>query len=154
MVLVYLGDVDKPGHIPLLAVVPGLFKADGNAVLGGKHQDGGISCPEGFHDCTGEVKAAWGIQNVDFGIVVLYGNDRSGNGNITADLLGVVVTDGVSVGVLAHPVDGTGHIQKAFCQSGLAAAAVAQKADITNGVYSIHSQCYSFRESTGSPEVK
>ena len=154
MVLVYLGDVDKPGHIPLLAVVPCLFKAHGNAVLGGKHKDGGIGCPEGFHDRAGEIKAAGGIQNVDLGIVVLYGNNRGGNRNITADLLRVVVTDGVAVGVLAHPVDGAGHIQKALCQSGLAAAAVAQKADIANGVYSVHSQNNSFRESTCPPEVK
>ena len=70
--------------------------------------------------------------------MILYGDDGGGNGNITADLLGVVVTDGVAVGVLAHPVDGTGHIQQALCQGGLTASAVAQQADITNGVNSIH----------------
>ena len=138
MVLVYLGDVDEPGHIPLLAVGPGLLKAHGDAVLGGQHQNGRVRGPERLHNGTGEIEAARGIQNVDLGVVVLDGDDGGRNRNITADLLGVIVADGISVGVLAHPVDGTGHIQQALCQGGLSASAVAQQADITNGVNSIH----------------
>ena len=154
MILVYLGDVDEPGHIPLLAVGPGLLEAHSNAVLGGEHQDGRVRGPQRLHNGAGEVEAARSIQNVDLGVVVLHGDDGSGNRNITADLLGIVVTDGIAVGVLAHAVDGAGHIQKAFCQSGFAAAAMAQQADITNGVYSVHSQKSSFRESACPPEVK
>ena len=65
---------------------------------------------------------------------------------MTADLLGIVVANGVAVGVLADTVDGTGHVKQALGQGGFAAAAVAQQADIADGVNSVHSEKNSFRE--------
>ena len=111
VILVHLGDVDEAGHIPLFAVLPGLFKADSDAVLGRAHQNGGIGSTQGLHNRAGEVKGAGGVQEVDLHIVIFQGDHGGGDGNIAADLLGIVVGNGVAVGVLAHAVDGTGHVK-------------------------------------------
>ena len=65
---------------------------------------------------------------------------------MTTDLFGIVITNGVAVGILANTVNGTGHVKQALSQGGLTAAAVAQKADIANGVCCVHNVCCSFRE--------
>ena len=111
MILVHLGNVDKAGHIPLFAVLPGLLKAYGDAVLGRAHQNGGIRGTEGFHGGTGEIETAGGVQQIDLAVMILQGHHGGGDGDIAADLLGVVVADGISVGVPADPVDGTGHVK-------------------------------------------
>ena len=73
-------------------------------------------------------------------------NHRGGDGNVAADLLGIIIANGVAVGILAHTVNGTGHVEQALCQSGLAASAVTQQADVANGVDSVHSRKNSFRD--------
>ena len=70
---------------------------------------------------------------------------------MTADLLGVVIADGISVGVLADAVDCAGHVKQALSQRGLAAAAVTQQTDIADGINSVHCGQYSFRE--GKPSI-
>ena len=79
IVLVYLGNVDKAGHIALFAILPGLLKANGNAVLGRQHQNGGIGGTEGFHHGAGEVEGTRGVQDVDLGVLVFQGNHGSGD---------------------------------------------------------------------------
>ena len=111
IILVYLGDVDKAGHIALLAVFPCLFKANGDAVFGGQNQNGCIGSAEGFHNGTGEVETTGGIQQVNLGVVIFQRNHRGGNGNMTANFFGVVIANGVAVGVLADPVNDTGHVK-------------------------------------------
>ena len=151
IVLVYLGDVDEAGHIPVFAVFPGLLKAHGDAVLGRAHQDRGVGGAERLHDGAGEVERAGSIQQVDLHVVVFQRNDGGGDRNMTADLLGVVIADGVSVGVLADAIDGAGHVKQALSQRGLAAAAVTQQTDIADGINSVHCGQYSFRE--GKPSI-
>ena len=70
-------------------------------------------------------------EQVDLVVVVLQRNYGGGNGNITAGLFGVEVSDGIAVCVLAHTDDGAGHIKQALSQGGLTAAAVAQQTDVT-----------------------
>ena len=98
----------------------------------------------GAFDFSGEVMEA----------LIVDRRHSGGQRDLTLDLFGIVITNGIAVRDSAHTVDGAGHIQKALCQSGFAAAAMAQQADITNGVYSVHSQKSSFRESACPPEVK
>ena len=47
VILVGLGNIDKPGHVPLFAVLPGLLQTHGNAVLGGADDDGRVGHLEG-----------------------------------------------------------------------------------------------------------
>ena len=111
VILVHLGDVDKSGHIALFAVFPCLLKAHGDAVLGGAHQNGSVGSTEGLHDGAGEVKGTGSVQNVNLDVLVNQRHHGGGDGNMTLDLLGVVIANGVAVGILADPVDGTGHVQ-------------------------------------------
>ena len=111
MILVHLGNVDEAGHIPLLAVLPGLFKANGDAVLGRADQNRGVRGPKGFHGSAGEIETAGGVQQIDLAVMILQGHHGGGDGDIAANLLGVVIADGVSVGIPANPVDGAGHVK-------------------------------------------
>ena len=151
VVLVHLGDVDEPGHIPLFAVFPGLLEAYGDAVLGRAYQNRRIGCTQGLHHGAGEIEAARGIQQVNLGVLIFQRHHGGGDGNMTADLLGIVVANGVAVGVLADTVDGTGHVKQALGQGRFAAAAVAQQTDVADGVNSVHSEKNSFRE--GEPSI-
>ena len=137
ILLVGLGDVDKAGHVPLLAVLPRLLQAHGDTVLGGADDDGRVGHGQSLHHLAGKVKAARGVQHVDLTALVFQGGHGGGDGNLTLGLLGVVVTDGVAVHGLAHAVDGAGHIEQALCQSGLSASAVTQQADVANVLYRI-----------------
>ena len=142
VLLVGLGDIDETGHIPLFAVLPRLLQAHADAVLGGADDDGRVGHGEGLHHIAGKVKGAGGVQNVDLTALVLQRGHRGGDGNLTFDLLRIIVAHGVSVRGFAHAVDGAGHIEQALRQSGLAAPAVAQKADIADVLYRIAHGCF------------
>ena len=135
VVLVGLGDVHKAGHVSLFAVLPRLFQPHGDAVLGGADNHGGISGPQGLHHLTGKVKRARRIQHIDAAALVLQGRHSGGDGDLTLRLLRIIITDGISIGAAAHPVNSAGHIQKTLCQSGLTAATVAQQTDVTDVLY-------------------
>jgi len=144
VLLVRLGDIDKTGHIPLFAVLPGLLQAHADPVLGGADNDSRIGHGQRLHHLAGKVKAARGVQHVDFTALVLQGGHCGGDGNLALDLLRVIVADGVPVRSLPHPVDGAGHIEQALCQRGLAASSVAQQADVSDILYRIaHSRFHS-----------
>ena len=138
VILIHLGDVNKPGHIPLFTVFPGFFEANGDAVLGRAHQNGGVRSPQSLHHRAGEVKGAGSIQQVDAHVVIIQGNHRGGDGNVTADFLGIIVRNGVAVGIFAHTVNGTGHVKQALSQGGLAAAAVTEQTDVADGINGVH----------------
>ncbi len=57
---------------------------------------------------------------------------------MTFDLLGIVIADGVAVGVFTNAVNGAGHVKQALSQGGLAASAVAQQTDVADGINSVH----------------
>ena len=71
----------------------------------------GHSSTQSFHHSAGEVESAGGVQQVDLGVLVLQRHNGGGDRNIAADLFRIVVAHGVAVGILAHTVDSTGHIQ-------------------------------------------
>ena len=137
VVLIGLGDIDEAGHVPLLAVLPRLLQSHGHAVLGGADDDGGVGGPQGLHHLAGEVESTRGVQHVDAAALILQGRHSGRKGNLPLGLLRIVITNGISVGAAAHPVDGTGDIQKALRQSGLATAAVTQQADVADVLYGI-----------------
>ena len=144
--LVNLGDVDEAGHIAFFAVLPCLLKADGDAVLGGNHQNGSIGSAQCFHHGAGEIETAGGVQQIDLDILVFQRNHSRGDGNMAANLFGIIVTNGVAVGVLTDTVDGTGHVEQTLGQGGLTTAGVTQQADVANSVCCVHSSVCSFRE--------
>ena len=137
VVLIGLGNIDKTGHIPLFAVLPRLLQANGDTVLGGADDDGGIRGPQSLHDLTGKIKGARGIQHIDPAALVLQGRHSGGKGDLALGLLGIVVADGVAVHHTAHAVQGAGHVKQALCQGGLTVSAVTQQADVADVLYRI-----------------
>ena len=137
VLLVDLGDIDEARHVALLAILPDFFKANGNAVLGGADDDGGVGGPQSLHDLAGEIECAGGVQQVDLAALVFQRGHSHGNGDLAADLLGIVVADRVAVRTSAHAADCVGHKQQTLGQGGLAAAAMPHQADITDVLYRI-----------------
>ena len=137
VVLIGLGDIQEAGHIALFAVLPRLLQANGHAVLGRADNDGGVGGTQCLHHLTGKVKCTRGIQHIDAAALVLQGRHGGGKGNLTLDLLGVVIAHGISVGHTAHAVDGAGYIQQALRQGGLTVSAVTQQTDVADVLYRI-----------------
>ena len=100
----------------------------------------------GLRDLTGEVEAAGHVEHVDLAAVVFHGSHGQRNGDLAADLFGIVVTNGVAVGNSAQTVRAAGEIQHALSEGGLAAAAVAKQHDIAD-VFCTHNGSVSFRKS-------
>ena len=50
--LICLGNIDKAGHVALLAVAPGFFQPHRDAVFGGADDDGGVRDLEGLQHLT------------------------------------------------------------------------------------------------------
>ena len=132
VVLIGAGDEDHAGlgaqHLP------GALGADAEAVLGAADQQGALGGTDAGECLTRKVKVARSVQKIDLHVLVLDGSHGEGDGYAALDLLGVVVADGVAVGDTAHAVDGAGGEEHALSQSGLAAAAVAQQADVADGL--------------------
>ena len=135
--LVGLGDIEQPGQLALLAQLPRLLGAHAHARLGGADDDGRVGHLEGLDHLAHEVEVARGVQHVDLTAVILNGGHRGGDGNLTAGLLGIVITNGVAVHGVAQPDGATGQIQHALGQGGLAVPAVAQQADVADILYGI-----------------
>ena len=138
VILVYLGNVDETGHVTIFTVFPCLLKADGNAVLGRANKDRCVSGAEAFHHSTGEIECTGSVDQVDLNTLVLQRHNGCGNGDITLDLLGIIIANGVAVGIFADTVNDTGHVEKTFCQSSFAAAAMAQQANVTDRIGCVH----------------
>ena len=87
---------------------------------------------------AGKIKEAGGVKNVDLSTIPKHRSHCGRNGVTSLNLFGIIVTNGISVCIFADAVNSTGHIKQALSQGGLTAAAVAQKADITDRINSIH----------------
>ena len=135
VILVDLGDIDKAGHIPLFAILPRLLNAHGHTVLSGGHDDGGVGGPEGLHHFAGKIECARSIQHVDAAALIVDRRHSGGQRDLTLDLFGIIITNGIAVRDSAHTIDGAGHKQQALCQRSLTAAAVTQQADVTDVLY-------------------
>ena len=124
IVLVHFGDVDDAGHFALLEIAPGALGAHGQAALGGAHQNAGIGHGQALGHLAGKVEVARGVQDINFAAVIFNGRYGGGDGNLTLDLLLVIVADRITVGGLAQPVGVAGHVEEALYQGSLSVSAV------------------------------
>ena len=117
-------DEEDFGQVPLLGGGHGLLRAHGHPVLAGDDHQHRVRGPHGFHHAALKVEKAGGVQQVDLLIFPLQGRHGGGDGGLAADLLGVVVADGVAVAHFAPPVGGAGKIEHGLRQGGLSRPAV------------------------------
>ena len=146
VLLIDLGDVDQTGESILFAIFPRLLRADADAGLGRADDDGGIGSLNGLRSLAGKVETAGHVEHVDLAAVIFHGSHCQRNGDLAADLFGIVVANGVAVGNLTQTVRAAGQKQHSFSEGGLAAAAVAKQHDIAN-VFCTHNGLVSFRKS-------
>ena len=126
-------------HAGLLAQhLPCTLHAHGQTVLGVAHDNGALGGADGADSLAGEIKVTGGVHDIDLLALVHHGRERQGDGDLTLDLLGIVVTGGVAVGGLAQTVRPLGHKQHLLSQRGFTGASVTQQGDIAN-VVSSHS---------------
>ena len=137
--LINLRDIERAGHIALSGALPGFFGADAGTVLAGSDDQGGIRNPHGGNHLGFKIKEARGIEQVDLALVPFDGGDGGRDRELAADLFGVGIADSVPLRDLADAVGHTGNIEQAFNKRGLAVAAVAHDADITDLVNVISS---------------
>ena len=137
LLLVDLGDIEEGGQLALLDFLPRLFGADGAAVLGRDDDDAGVGGAQRTHDLALKIEITRGVDQVDDVALELDGRQRKLDGDLTLDLLGVKVADGVAVGCIAQTVGAAGHVKHALHQRCLAVAAVAEQADVSDFVQSV-----------------
>ena len=137
VLLVALGHHKQGGQLGGLQVFPGTLGAHGDAVLGGDQDGAGFHGPQGAEHFAHKVKVTRAVQHVDLRPTEVHRRETGGNGDLALDLFGVVVADGVAVADLAQTVGAAGDEEHALGKAGLAAVAVAQKADVAN-VFGFH----------------
>ena len=130
--LVLLGYVDDAGLVLALEIFPAALRAHAESVLGGAHQYAHLGGPDTGLHLSGKIEVARGVHHIDLHAVVHNGRHGEGNGDLTLDLLGIVITNGVAVRRLAQAVGNAGEIQHTLHQRGFSAAAVTQQADVAN----------------------
>ncbi len=124
--LVGLGNIDGPGHVPLLQILPCLFGAHGNAALCGTDDDAGIRHAEGLQHLSGKIKISRSVDHVDLHALELDGSNAQGDGNFPLDLLRIIIAGGISIGHFTETIRAAGQIQHRLHQRGLAVSAVAK----------------------------
>ena len=97
VLLVDFGDIEHGGLAGGLERFPAALGADGDAVLGTAEDHADLCRAQRAGDLTGEVKEAGAVENVDLAAAEIHRSDAGGNGDLTLDLFGVVVADGVAV---------------------------------------------------------
>ena len=132
VLLVGLGDVKNAGELILLAIFPRLFRADAHTGLGRADDDGGIGGLNSLRNLTGEIKAAGNVEHVDLAAIIFHRSHGQRNARLAADLLGIVVTNGVAVSNSAEAVGAAGQEEHTLGEGGFAAAAMAKQHDIAD----------------------
>lgn len=132
MLLIALGDAESGGDVCGLEVLPGALCADGDTVLCRAEDDACFNCADSCECFTDEVEVAGAVKNVDLAAAELDRRDRCGYGYLALDLFCVIVADGVAVADLTLTVDSAGGEEHALSQTGFAAVAVPQQADVAN----------------------
>ena len=145
VVLVGFGDVQNAGDLVGLTVFPGFFRAHAHPALGGADDDGGVGHAEGLTHFAAEVEVARGVQHVDLTALVFHRRDGGGDGKLAADLLGIIVANGGTVGDLTQPDGRSRKVQHGFGQGSLSVSAVAEQTDVSDVLRRIaHSSFLSF----------
>ena len=122
---VHLVDDDHARQTIFLAQLPGLLSTDFDAGLAGNDDDRGIRDGDCLFDFTDEIKETGGVQEVDLDVLPLDRNDRGVDGEFTADLFFIVITDGVAVSHFADAARNTCNIGHSLDQTGLATATMS-----------------------------
>ena len=125
----------------LAQTLPGLFGTDRGAVLGRDDDNAAVSHTQSLGNFALEVKVTGSVDEVQNIIFIFHGSQAGLDRDLTLDLLGIVVTDGVALSNLAQAVDTAGTIQQALDQRSLTLATVTQQANVTNFLHGI---CHSF----------
>ena len=144
MFLIQLGNIEHGGKTCPSQGVPALFRAHSDAALGGEADETGVRHPERLGHLAREGKVTGVIQNVQLALIIFYRQHSGGDGVSALDFFRVEVTGGVSVRALAQTVNGLGQKQHALGQGGLSVATVAQQANITNVLSSVHKKITPF----------
>ena len=137
VVLVHFGDIDEPGQLTRVELLPCPLRAHAQAALGVAYDDAQLRDPQRLLHIAGEIKVTRRIQHVDLASVVFHGSNAGGNGDLALDLFRVVVTDGISIGGATLTVQRTDRIQHIFDEGGLAVPTVTQQGDVTNILHGI-----------------
>ena len=132
VLLVHLGDVYGAGQARVGKGLPGLLGADVQAVLGGDADDADVRDAQSLSDLAREVEVSRGVDDVDLGLLILSVHRAGGDTYLAADLLRVVVRDGVAGGGAAEPVGSAGQKEDALSEAGLAVAAVSEQRDVAD----------------------
>ena len=132
VILIGLGDVEHAGHVGVLEVFPAALGADGDAVFRGAEDHAGLNGAQGAHHVARKIEKARAVEHVDLAAAEVDRRDAGRDRDLALDLFGIVIADGVAVGGLALTVDRTRHVQHALGERGLAAAAMAEQAHVTD----------------------
>ena len=132
VLLVDLGDVDGLRQIGVRQGLPGLLRADVDAVLGGDADDADVRDAQGLDNLAREVEVTRGVEDVYLRLLVLRVHGGGGDAYLAADLLGVEVGDAVARGGAAHAVGDAGQEEDALGERALAVPAVAQEGDVAD----------------------
>ena len=144
MILIQLGDIEHGGKTGVCQSVPALFRTHGDAALGGEADEACVYHPEGLRHFAGEGKVTGVIQNVQLAFIIFHRQHGGRDGVAALDFFRVEIAGGISVRALAQAVDGLGQKQHALGQCRLSVATVAQQADITNVLSSVHKKITRF----------
>jgi predicted aconitase len=129
---VTLGHTECHGDVGSLQGFPCTLGAHGNAVFSGNDNYTCLNSTNCGNALAHEVKISGAVQYVDFAAAEVDGCNRSRNGNLTLDLLSVIVADGITIRDFTHTVNGTGAEKHTFSETGFATIAVTKQADVAN----------------------
>ena len=120
--------------------LPRLFRANARSGLARNDNQTGFTHAQCALYFAFKIKEARRIQHIDLAAAVFYRRHCGGNRELSADLLRVIVTNGISVRDLSHAVCRLGHIQHAFDQGSLAFSAVSHYTNVADFIYRIYVQ--------------
>ena len=116
----------------LVALRPGLLRADVQTADRAHGDQRAFAHAQRAHHFAGKIEVAGNVDEVDFGVLILQGRQRRRNGNLTANLLRIVVGRRGAVFYAALTINDACRVKKSFDQRGLAFAAVSQHGDIAD----------------------
>ena len=129
---VELVDQDRAGESCLHRELPRGFGLDLHAFDGGDDDQDGVDSADRTAEIADEISIAGRVEHVDLDVSPLHRREREGDADALADLLLVVVRDGVAVLDPSHTRERAGGEQHRFDQRGLAGASVADEEDVAD----------------------
>ena len=137
VVLIYLVDYEKPGSVVLLAGKPGFLSSNLDSGRSIHQNCGCLSCSQSALDFTGEIEESRGVKEVDLDLVEFHRHESGVDGISLLDLRLVIVGYRRSVLDLAESGDDACRQKRGIDESGLAASAVAEQSNVSDGLFVI-----------------